>query len=128
MAESSMSAAPTGSRKEQLLEEFNTIVAETERLLKTVTHRGGAGGAAEGTAVATMDGAGEGAEAPGMSARLDESLKAARERLEHLEDLVLQRSKAAAKATDSYVRANPWQAVGIAAGVGLLLGLLLRRR
>jgi ElaB/YqjD/DUF883 family membrane-anchored ribosome-binding protein len=125
MAESSMSAAPTGSRKEQLLEEFNTIVAETERLLKTVTHRGGA---AEGTAVATMDGAGEGAEAPGLSARLDESLKAARERLEHLEDLVLQRSKAAAKATDSYVRANPWQAVGIAAGVGLLLGLLLRRR
>ena len=34
----------------------------------------------------------------------------------------------AVKATEAYVRENPWQAVGIAAGVGLVLGLLISRR
>ena len=33
-----------------------------------------------------------------------------------------------AKTTDTYVHENPWRAVGIAAGVGLLLGLLIGRR
>jgi ElaB/YqjD/DUF883 family membrane-anchored ribosome-binding protein len=32
------------------------------------------------------------------------------------------------RTTDLYVRDNPWQAVGIAAGLGLIVGLLLRRR
>jgi ElaB/YqjD/DUF883 family membrane-anchored ribosome-binding protein len=30
--------------------------------------------------------------------------------------------------TEVYMRENPWQSVGIAAGVGLLIGLLLSRR
>jgi ElaB/YqjD/DUF883 family membrane-anchored ribosome-binding protein len=34
----------------------------------------------------------------------------------------------AVKATETYVRENPWQAIGIAAGVGLVLGLLISRR
>ena len=37
-------------------------------------------------------------------------------------------AKAAAKATDGYVHENPWKSVGIAAGVGLLLGMLIGRR
>jgi len=32
------------------------------------------------------------------------------------------------KTTDSYVRDNPWQVVGIAAVVGVVLGVLLSRR
>jgi len=32
------------------------------------------------------------------------------------------------KRVDDYVRTNPWMVVGVAAGVGLLLGLILRRR
>jgi ElaB/YqjD/DUF883 family membrane-anchored ribosome-binding protein len=34
----------------------------------------------------------------------------------------------AAREIDEQVRRNPWAAVGIAAGVGLLLGLLLSRK
>ena len=34
----------------------------------------------------------------------------------------------AAKATDAMVREHPWEAVGIAATVGLVLGLLMQRR
>ena len=35
---------------------------------------------------------------------------------------------AAARGIDEHVRSNPWAAVAIAAGVGLLLGLLLSRK
>jgi ElaB/YqjD/DUF883 family membrane-anchored ribosome-binding protein len=105
-----MSEMTTGSKKEQLLDEFNAIVSETERLLKSVN-------APAGTA-----------EAEAFDAKVDENLKAARERLELLEDAVLQRAKAALKGTDTFVREHPWQAVGIAAGIGILIGLLLKRR
>ena len=33
-----------------------------------------------------------------------------------------------ARDASRYVRDNPWQSIGIAAGVGLLLGLLIGRR
>jgi ElaB/YqjD/DUF883 family membrane-anchored ribosome-binding protein len=107
-----MSEAPTGSTTQTLLDEFNTIVAQTERLLKGTTPTPG-----DGEAEVLLP-----------SATLDENLKAARERLEQIENLMLQRSKAAFKATDTYVRAHPWHAVAIAAGIGVIIGLLLRRR
>jgi ElaB/YqjD/DUF883 family membrane-anchored ribosome-binding protein len=43
------------------------------------------------------------------------------------EDFITDKSKEAAQATEAYVRENPWNAVGIAAGIGLILGLLIRR-
>jgi ElaB/YqjD/DUF883 family membrane-anchored ribosome-binding protein len=39
-----------------------------------------------------------------------------------------EKARTAARTTDDYVRDNPWRAVGIAAGVGFLLGLIGRRR
>ena len=36
------------------------------------------------------------------------------------------KSKEAAEIADDYVRENPWGAVGIAAAVGLAIGLLIR--
>ena len=50
-------------------------------------------------------------------ARAEESLRAAREHLQ-----------GAGAELDSKVRANPWAAVGIAAGVGLVVGILLSRK
>jgi ElaB/YqjD/DUF883 family membrane-anchored ribosome-binding protein len=43
-------------------------------------------------------------------------------------EMVSEKSRYAAKATDDYVRENPWQSIGAAAGVGFLLGLLVSRR
>jgi ElaB/YqjD/DUF883 family membrane-anchored ribosome-binding protein len=63
-----------------------------------------------------------------VRARAEESLRQARTRLSALEDEALQRAREVADATEEYVRENPWQSVGIAAGVGLLVGLLLSRR
>jgi ElaB/YqjD/DUF883 family membrane-anchored ribosome-binding protein len=41
---------------------------------------------------------------------------------------LLVKSKEAARAADAYVHDNPWKAVGVAAGFGLLIGLLGGRR
>jgi ElaB/YqjD/DUF883 family membrane-anchored ribosome-binding protein len=41
---------------------------------------------------------------------------------------LLVKTKEAARATDAYVHENPWRAVGVAAGFGLLIGLLSGRR
>jgi ElaB/YqjD/DUF883 family membrane-anchored ribosome-binding protein len=42
--------------------------------------------------------------------------------------LAAQQTREAAKAADDYVRENPWTAVGIAAGVGILIGVLINRK
>ncbi|MBE7940644.1 MULTISPECIES: DUF883 family protein [Ramlibacter] len=60
--------------------------------------------------------------------RLEETLRNARFRLQDAEDAVVDRAKAAGRAADDYVHANPWQSVGLGAAVGLALGLLIGRR
>lgn len=40
----------------------------------------------------------------------------------------VEKIKDAAKATDQYVRENPWLSIGIAAGAGLIIGWLIRRK
>lgn len=104
-----MSEAPTQLKQEKLLEEFNAIVSETEQLIKAMSHPGEAG-------------SGE------VAVKVDENLQSAKERLALLEEFVTQKAKAAVESTETYVRANPWPALGIAAGIGLLIGLLLKRR
>lgn len=63
-----------------------------------------------------------------VRARLGEHVGSAKVRLVELEDVVAERTREAARATDTYVREHPWQSVGVAAGVGFLLGMLSSRR
>lgn len=51
-----------------------------------------------------------------------------KEQIQHIEEQAVESCKNAARQTDEYVRSNPWQAVGIAAGIGLVVGLLVSRR
>jgi len=66
--------------------------------------------------------------------KVEESLKVAQGKLNAVQENVAARGREAAQATHEYVQENPWNAVGIAAGVGFLLGLgfaagtFLRRR
>jgi ElaB/YqjD/DUF883 family membrane-anchored ribosome-binding protein len=60
--------------------------------------------------------------------RATETVKQARERLGEAQDQVVKQAKYAAKHTDRYVHDNPWQAVGIAAGVAFIIGVLVSRR
>lgn len=54
-------------------------------------------------------------------ARVQQALAGAKE-------TVVVRGSEAARATDRYVHENAWKAVGISAGIALLLGLLIGRR
>ncbi|MGL4406875.1 MAG: DUF883 family protein [Zoogloea sp.] len=94
---------------EKLVSDFKAVVADTEELLRL-------------TADQTGDKAVE------VRARLREKLAGAKVKLQELEAAVVEKTKAAARATDEYVHENPWKAVGVAAGAGFLLGLLLNRR
>ncbi|HEX7116136.1 MAG TPA: DUF883 family protein [Steroidobacter sp.] len=94
---------------EQLVSDLKTVIHDAEALLRATSNQ-------------------TGERIQEVRARAEESLKAARARLSALEDEALKRARELADVTDDYVRTNPWQSVGIAAGIGLLLGLLLGRK
>jgi ElaB/YqjD/DUF883 family membrane-anchored ribosome-binding protein len=55
-------------------------------------------------------------------------MEQAKVELVHLQDAAVAQAKAAGQAADAFVHENPWKSVGVAAGLGLVLGLLLSRR
>jgi len=63
-----------------------------------------------------------------IRAKSEKSLSRVRARLENLQTDVLLNVKAATKATDVYVHENPWRAIGFAASLGVVIGLLIGRR
>lgn len=95
--------------KEKLISDFKVVVADAEALLKASAGQGG-------EALASV------------RARVEDSLAVAKSKMLEAEEELLVKTKAAAKATDEYVHDHPWNAVGVAAGVGLLVGLLISRR
>jgi ElaB/YqjD/DUF883 family membrane-anchored ribosome-binding protein len=94
---------------QKLVADLKIVVADAEELLRAT-----AGQAGEKIAVARE--------------RAQASLSAARAKLGEVERVVVDRSKQAAYATDEYVHDHPWTAVGVAAGIGLVIGLLIGRR
>lgn len=94
---------------DQLVADLKTVMRDAEALLKATSTQ-------------------TGERIQEVRARAEQSLQQARTRLNELEEEARRRAQEMANATEAYVRDNPWQSVGIAAGVGLLLGLLLSRR
>jgi len=86
------------STERSMMDDLKAVIADAEELLRT-----------------TADQAGPRIQE--VRARAEESLRTAREHL-----------GGAGAELDSKVRANPWAAVGIAAGVGLIVGILLSRK
>ena len=66
------------------------------------------------------------------AAQTGEKLNAARARVQaavaNAQETVVVRGKDAARATDQYVRQNPWEALGITAGLAAIIGFLIGRR
>jgi len=100
---------PSEVTKEQLINDFKIVVSDAEALLKATAGQGGEAMAA-------------------MRARVEASLATAKEKMSDAQAAMLARTRAAARATDEYVHVHPWKAVGVAAGVGLVVGLLIGRR
>jgi ElaB/YqjD/DUF883 family membrane-anchored ribosome-binding protein len=63
-----------------------------------------------------------------LRSQVETKLLHAKLRLQELEGEAVDRAKNAARATDDYVHDHPWQAIGIAAIVGFVVGLLMNRR
>jgi|SoiMethySBSTD1v2_1073268.scaffolds.fasta_scaffold555678_2 ElaB/YqjD/DUF883 family membrane-anchored ribosome-binding protein len=94
---------------DQLVDDLKTVMRDAEALIKATSAQ-------------------TGEKIQEVRARAEQSLKQAQERLSEIEDEALRRARELAGATEDYVRENPWQSLGIAAGVGLLLGVLISRR
>jgi len=59
--------------------------------------------------------------------RVQDSLEAAKARLAVAQEAMVEKTRQAVHATDEYVHENPWRAVGIGAGIGLVIGMLISR-
>jgi ElaB/YqjD/DUF883 family membrane-anchored ribosome-binding protein len=60
--------------------------------------------------------------------KFERTLVSAKADLLHYQEVVVEKTKEAAKATDEYVHENPWRSIAIGAGIGLLLGVAISRR
>jgi ElaB/YqjD/DUF883 family membrane-anchored ribosome-binding protein len=95
--------------KEKLITDVKVVIADAEELLR-----------------ATANQAGD--KVADLRAKLQDHLAAARVKLADAEAVVVEKAKAVGHATDDYVHDNPWRSVGVAAGVGFIVGLLIGRR
>ncbi len=95
--------------REKLIDDFSAVLAEAEEMLKRAS-------------------AETGDKARDLRSQVETKLLRAKLRLQELEGEAVDRAKAAARVTDDYVHDNPWQAIGVAAAVGLAVGLMLNRR
>ncbi len=101
-----MNQAPT-------TEELSTDVQQAIRSAEDMFHQAASAG---------------GEKATELRERAMEQLRLLREKLHDAQDSVVEKSKAAARATDDFVHDHPWKSIATAAAVGMVVGLLLNRR
>ncbi|EGK70590.1 MAG: DUF883 domain-containing protein [Methyloversatilis sp.] len=95
--------------KEKLVSDLKVVIADAEELLRVTANQAG-------------EKVGE------LRVRMQENLTSARHKLADAEAALKEKSREVARATDDYVHEHPWKSIGVAAGVGLLVGLLIGRR
>jgi ElaB/YqjD/DUF883 family membrane-anchored ribosome-binding protein len=98
----------TGTR-EQLMSDLKTVIHDAEVWLRN-------GGQLTGE------------ELKAAKARFEETLINAKTSIIEFEETVVERTKEAARATDDYVKENPWKSVGLGAAIGVVIGMLIARK
>ena len=88
---------------EKLVADLKRVVQDSEELLQVANGRG---------------------ESNGIRDRLADALESAKRTCRKLEE----KAVASAKATDKVIREHPYQSIGVAFGVGLLIGVLAMRK
>lgn len=73
----------------------------------------------------TREEAGEALES--IADQIEEGISKGRFSMRELQSAMMEKTKAAAASTDRVVHENPWAAVGVAAGLGFIVGLLMPR-
>ena len=95
--------------RDKLMADLRVVIRDTEELLANTGQQ-----------------AGEGYKA--AKEKIEASLKVAKAELAVAQDTVIVKAKEAVETTDLYVKEHPWQAVGLSAAVGVILGFLISRR
>lgn len=93
---------------EQLMGDFKALMADAEALIKATAHH-------------------EDGPLSAIRSKTLDTLNSARESLSSVEGTLTEKAKVVAEGADQFVHRNPWEAIGVAAGLGLLIGLLIRR-
>jgi ElaB/YqjD/DUF883 family membrane-anchored ribosome-binding protein len=99
----------TAASKEKLAQDLKIVIADLEDLVRATAS------VAEQKVAAARE-------------KAQHNLQRAKVKLAEVEDVIIDRSKQAARATDEYVHEHPWRAVGVAAGIGIIIGMLISRR
>lgn len=94
---------------DSVVNDFSNLLSEADTLLKRAGNE-------------------TGEQARALQAQVESKLLSAKLRLQEIEGRAVESAKAMSAATNTYVHENPWQAVGIAAAVGFLAGVLVTRR
>jgi ElaB/YqjD/DUF883 family membrane-anchored ribosome-binding protein len=92
-----------------MVDEFSAVLTEAEDMLQRAATE-------------------TGERAKDLRSQVEAKLLNAKLRLQELQGQAIDRAKDTARATDDYVHDHPWQAIGIAAAVGVMVGLLMNRR
>jgi ElaB/YqjD/DUF883 family membrane-anchored ribosome-binding protein len=97
------------SNRDKLVADMKSVMSSAEELLR-----------------ATAGQAGDKAQAARV--RVEDALRSARLKLADSQEVAQRQAKAAAQATDEYVHEHPYMALGVAAAIGLVFGVLIARR
>jgi ElaB/YqjD/DUF883 family membrane-anchored ribosome-binding protein len=89
--------------------EFNSFLADIEELIKATTSL-------------------TGEDLTRAKAKLNARILKAKESVDEMSGVIADRARSTAKITDGYVHEQPWQAIGIGAALGLLIGFVLANR
>lgn len=101
--------AESSLARERVLEDLKTLARDSEALLQAT-----AGDVSE--------------KAKEARARLSAALERAKVTCGELQEQALASAKAAAKKADTVIRAHPYESIGVAFGLGLLIGVLVARK
>jgi len=104
-----MTATAIDSARNKLSGDFRSVVSDIEDLLKATSGQ-------------------TGEQLAGVRTRVNQSLQQLKGELENAERATIAQAKRAAGEVDHYAHDHPWQSIGIAAGVGFLVGMIVSRR
>lgn len=99
----------TVAQKDKLMSDLKLVIADAEELLRMTANQAGEG-------------------AIELRGRVQGRIQQAKAELAHLQEVAVAKVKAVGHATDEFVHENPWKSIGVAAGIGLVVGLLIGRR
>ena len=95
--------------RNRIVDEFSAVLTEAEDMLKRAANESGE-------------------RAKDLRSQVEAKLLNAKLRLQEMQGQAVDRARETARATDDYVHDHPWQAIGAAAAVGFVVGLLMNRR